>query len=112
MPPDENPPGASAAGFPWYMIWVLGALALAYFNATEFRATGRPGSAVVTIAWLLFAFSWYARPFRVSFRARPSQAFAQQPLRAWVSPALWNLATLAGLVLLVIGIFLKFTQAA
>lgn len=98
--------------FPWYFLWVLGALLLAALSVSDFILTKNPGSALVSFAWLCWAFSWYAKPFCVRFSARPAEAISVQPLRPWVPQSLWNLVTFGALALLLAGLLVKFANAA
>lgn len=98
--------------FPWYLLWVLGAVALAAINITEFRATGKLSSAVLASAWICWAFSWYAKPFHVNFRAKASNAVIVEALRSWVPQNLWNFATFGAFALLLAGLVIRFTNAA
>ena len=103
---------ASATSSPWYLLWVLGALALAAVNAAEFLSARNPGSAVLAFAWCLWAFSWYAKPFHIRMRASFSEAVSSRPIRPWVPKSLWNFITIGALALLVVGLAVKFLNAA
>ena len=98
--------------FPWYLLWVVGAVALAAINISEFRATGKLSSAVLALAWICWAFSWYAKPFHVNFRAKASKAVAVKALKSWVPLSIWNFATFSAFALLLVGLVLKFANAA
>ena len=112
MPIHLDPLQSQKARFPWYLLWVLGAVALAAINITEFRATGKLSSAVLALAWICWAFSWYAKPFHVNFRAKPSNAVIVEALKSWVAPSFWNFATLGAFALLLVGLALRFANAA
>jgi hypothetical protein len=107
-----DPFESEVASRPWYLLWVLGALALAGINITEFLATGRLSSVVLALAWLLLTFSWYAKPFCVKFQAKTSKAITPAPLRSWVPVRLWNFITFSAFALLFTGVVLGFTNAA
>ena len=94
------------------MIWVLAAVALAGVNFWDFRATEKLSSLLLTGAWLLLAFSWYAKPFQINFRERLCRAFVTRPLRTWLTQSAWNFATIGAFVLLTVGLALKFANAA
>ena len=98
--------------FPWHLLWVLGAFTLAAINISEFRVTGKPSSAVLASAWICWAFSWYAKPFHVNFRAKASNALIVEPLRSWVPQKLWIFVTFGAFALMLAGLVLRFTNAA
>ena len=100
------------SGRPWYLLWVLGAITLAGLSVMEFQANGKLSSALIAAAWLCWAFSWYAKPFVVNFRAQASRALIVEPLRTWVPHTLWNFATIGAAALLLVGVLLKYTNAA
>ena len=103
---------SQTAKFPWYFLWVIGALALAATNISDFVVTKRLSSVLLSAAWLLWAFSWYAKPFHISLREKLSNAINVAELRAWVSPSLWNLATIGALSLMIVGELLRLTNVA
>lgn len=112
MPFHADPMKSDSASPPWYLIWVIGAIVLAGISLTEFRATGRLSSLVIAVAWLGWAFSWYAKPFQVMFRRKASMAIIVRPLRTWVPLVLFKFVRFGALALLVVGIVLKFTNSA
>ena len=112
MQPGTDQVNPQNDGLPWYLIWVFGAIALAVVNVTEFRSTANLGSLLIAFGWLFWAFSWYAKPFRLRFRAKLSQAIRVGQLRAWIPQQLWNIATFGALGLLLVGLVLKFMNAA
>jgi len=85
---------------------------LALLNIDEFRITAKLSSLMIAAGWLCWAFSWYAKPFRINFRAKASQAISMRPIRSWVPSALWNLVTFSAFLLLCSGIVLKLTNTA
>jgi hypothetical protein len=105
-PPEPNQTGQNH--FPWWILWVLGALAGAVTNAVEFFAHGTISSVMLSAGWLCWAFGWYARPFLLDFRAPPLKAFVLQPVRSGVPEALWTAAIASGLALSAAGIIGKF----
>jgi hypothetical protein len=107
-----DPFESEVASRPWYLLWVLGALALAGTYIMDVFVTGRLSSVFRALAWLLFAFSWYAKPFRVDFQAKASKALTLAPLRSWVPVRLWNCVTFSAFALLFTGLVLDFTNAA
>ncbi len=107
-----DPHESQGARFPWYLLWVSGAVTLAAVNVSEFRNTGNVGSIVLALAWIFWAFSWYTKPFHINFRAHASKAVVIGSLRPWVPVSLWNFATFGAFALIIVGLILKFTNAA
>ena len=112
MSTDLDPIEPERAEPPWYLIWVLGALGLAIANLADLYTTGKVSSLILAAAWFFWAFSWYAKPFRINSRASAFKAVADQPLRVGVSQSLWKVATFSGIVLLILGCTIKLTNAA
>ena len=99
-------------GLPWHLLWVGGALVLAAVNASSFSGSHAPYSLVLAASWLCWAFSWYAQPFRIRWNATALGAIERLPRHAGVPERLWNVVTIAALVLLLVGLALKFANAA
>ena len=107
-----DPLESQTSKFPWYLLWVLGAFTLAAINIAEFRVTAKSSSAVLALAWIFWALSWYAKPFHVNFRAKASNALIVEPVRSWVPQKLWIFVTLGAFALMLAGLVLRFTNAA
>ena len=99
-------------GFRWHLLWVGGALVLAWVNVSAFLGTHAPHSLIWAASWLCWAFSWYTQPFRVRWNAKALGAVEKLPLHARVPGQLWNVVTIAALVLLPVGLAIKFANAA
>jgi hypothetical protein len=97
---------------PWYLIWVFGAIILAAINLSEFGKSEKPGSAVIALAWLCWAFSWYTKPFSVNLRKTLSTAVLVHERRSWVSEVVWNTATFSAFALLLAGSVMMYANAA
>jgi hypothetical protein len=67
---------------------------------------------VLAGGWFCWAFSWYAKPFQVNFRAKAANAVSVGTLRSWVPQKLWNFITFAALALILTGLVLRFANAA
>lgn len=108
----SQPKPAGASRFPWHLIGVFGAIALAGLSIAEFRSNAKPSSLLIAAGWIGWSFSWYAKPFQVDFRAVASKAVVSLSLRTWVPPALWTFVTFSAMALLLVGVVLKFAILA
>jgi hypothetical protein len=97
---------------PWYLLWVLGAIGLAIFNAAEYLSTPKVSSVLLALAWAGLALSWYMKPFAVNFGVKFSEVISAQPVRPAVPLPLWNAVTLVAVGLLVVGVVLKHVSTA
>ena len=108
---DSGPP-AKDKGLPWHLLWVGCALVLAAVNVSSFSSTHAPYSLVLAASWLCWAFSWYAQPFRVRWNAKALGAIERLPRHPRVPEQLWNVVTIGAFVLLLVGLVLRFANAA
>jgi hypothetical protein len=108
----DSGPRATDKGFPWHLLLVGAAVALAAVNASEYSGDHAPHSLVLAAAWLCWAFSWYAQPFRIRWGAKALGAIEKLPRHERVPEGLWNVVTIAALFLLLAGLALKFANAA
>ena len=111
MPPATAQPELKTVGFPWYLIWVSFAIFLIAINVNTFLNSGKLSAAVIAAAWACLAFSCYAKPFSLSLRKAISKAAVFEPLRPWISQAVYNCAAFGTVGLMVIGIVLKYALA-
>jgi hypothetical protein len=98
-------------GLRWHLLWVGAALVFAWMNLSEFATTHAPHSLVLATSWMCWAFSWYTQPFRVRWSANAFAAVERLPRHPRVNTKLWNAVTIAGMILLLMGLGLKFATA-
>ncbi|MBL0085204.1 MAG: hypothetical protein IPP44_00580 [Ideonella sp.] len=112
MPTTETSDLRGQAGRSWFWLWVLAAALFAVIEMIEYTSTRALASAISAAAWTCWAFSWYAKPFRVNFKGALGKAFGVQPIREGVPQSLWNAVTIFALVLSIVGLALKLANAA
>ena len=85
---------------------------MAAANLNDLYVTKKLASLLSALAWLCWAFSWYAKPFSVRWGVKLPEAIRVHSLHPKVPPALWNLTTMCAFVLMAVGLLLKFASAA
>ncbi|MFT3820311.1 MAG: hypothetical protein QM750_22305 [Rubrivivax sp.] len=112
MRSDSTPNHQGGTGFPWFLLWVIGAVVLAGDSLRGYGSGGDAASLVLAVAWLCWAVSWYTKPFQVDFKSGLAQAFRVLPIRPWMPKLLWNLVTIGALAFLIAGLALRLATAA